>query len=96
MDTLEVTLAVAWIVHIINNSNSTVEEGDILFKRMKDGSFCKGIILPAKPLVLVYSKSQEKNQGEHALWILEYIWDSSAYFVANYFLAKSTLIVDTV
>ena len=60
VDALEVTLAVAWIVHIINNSSSTVEEGDIFFKRMKDGSFCKGIILPAKPLVLTYSKSQEK------------------------------------
>ena len=49
------TLALARV-----KTNSTVQADDILYKRMKDGSFCKGIILPSRPLLLTYSKSQEQ------------------------------------
>jgi hypothetical protein len=49
IDSVKVTLATAWILHVIKKNNSTVQEEDIFFKRMKDSSFCKGIILPTKP-----------------------------------------------
>ena len=60
VDSLEVTLAVAWMLHVINKSNSTMQEEDIFYKRIKDGSLCKGIISHERPLSLTYSKSQEK------------------------------------
>lgn len=59
VDNLQVPLATAWILHVVKKSSPTVQEEDIFFKRMKDGSFCKGIILPDIPLLLTYSKSQE-------------------------------------
>ena len=60
VDKLEVILAIDWMSHVIQKTNSTVQAEDILYKRMKDGSFCKGIILPSRPLLLSYSKSQEQ------------------------------------
>lgn len=60
VDNLEVILAIDWMSHVIQKTNSTVQAEDILYKRMKDGSFCKGIILPSRPLLLTYSKSQEQ------------------------------------
>ena len=60
VDNLEVIPAIDWMSHVIQKTNSTVQAEDILYKRMKDGSFCKGIILPSRPLLFTYSKSQEQ------------------------------------